>query len=216
MRILQTPRRIARAGFTLIELLAVILIIGILMVFLIPRIPEAINQARVTSCKQNMLEIYKGMMLYQTKFQRAPAQSGVKFFAELVDKGALENTEGVVKRLTCPGVDIGALDLGTIEDPKQWFVPLDQVDGRRSAYAGRDCKNHPLRHFPASGDEALVADDNDGGNNHKTETVVLWGDGSVTTFELKSDKIRELLHGEEHLEVGPGSPIESLRVLSLN
>ena len=50
MRILQTPRRIARAGFTLIELLAVILIIGILMVFLIPRIPVAINQARVTSC----------------------------------------------------------------------------------------------------------------------------------------------------------------------
>jgi len=32
-----------RAGFTLIELLAVILIIGILMTFLLPRIPEAID-----------------------------------------------------------------------------------------------------------------------------------------------------------------------------
>lgn len=216
MRTLHSMRRAARAGFTLIELLAVILIIGILMVFLIPRIPEAINQARVTSCKQNMLEIYKGIMLYQTKFQRPPNQSGVKFFAQLVDKGVLENTEGVVKRLTCPGVNIDALDLGNIPDPKQWFVPLDQVDGRRSAYAGRDCKNHPLRQFPASGDDALVADDNDGGNNHKTETVVLWGDGNVSTYELKDDKIRELLHGEDHLTVGPDSPIKELQALSLN
>ncbi len=216
MPILSRRGRTLSAGFTLIELLTVILIIGILMVFLIPRIPEAIDNAKVTACKANLLEIQKGFIQYYSKFQRAPNQSGVKFFAALVDKGVLENTEGVVKRLTCPGVDIGALDLGTIQDPKQWFLPLDQVNGRRSAYAGRDCKNFPLRQFPTSGNEPLVADDNDGGNNHRTATVVLWGDGNVGTFELKDDKVRQLLGEEEHLTVGPDSPIEELRKLSLD
>ncbi len=38
-----------RAGFTLIELLAAMLILGILMAFLIPKIPEAIEQAKITA-----------------------------------------------------------------------------------------------------------------------------------------------------------------------
>ena len=206
-----------KAGFTLIELLAVILIIGILMTFLLPRIPEAIDHAKVTACRKNMQEIYNGLNLYYAKFNRAPNQSGVKFFAMLIDKGCFDNTDAVVKKLTCPGVDIGVLELNNIPDPKQWFVPLDKVDGRYSSYAGRNCKEFPLRSWPPGSDEVLVSDDNDPSMNHRTSTVYLLGDGSAATFELKDDKIRALLGPDVNvLVVGKDSPVPELRKLSLD
>src|SRR6185503_17199024 len=98
-----------------------------------------------------------------------------------------ENTKTSAQKLTCPGVDIGGLAIGQIDDPEQWFANLDSIDGDYSSYAGRDTKNFPLRKFPGSGKEPLVADDNVGDpdqGNHRTTTNVLYADGSVGTFEL--------------------------------
>jgi type II secretory pathway pseudopilin PulG len=208
--------RLARAGFTLIGLLAVILIIGILMTFLLPRIPEAIDQTRVTACKKNMQEIYGAMTLYQTKFNRVPKESGARFLAVLISSGTLENTKGAVQKLTCPGVDIGALTIGDLE-PDQWFSDLELVDGSYTAYAGRDTEEYPLRKWPAAGTEVLVADDNDPEMNHRTATVVLYGDGSVDTYELSDLRDKGVLSPDEDLLiVGPESPVEALRKLSLD
>lgn len=214
--LIATARRTARKGFTLIELLAVILIIGILMTFLLPRIPEAIDAAKVTACKKNMQEIWNGMMIYHGKYNRVPTESGARFLGVLVSRGALDNSEDAVRKLTCPAVDLGALTIGDL-DPEEWFSDLEVVDGTFTAYAGRNTEDYPLRKFPGSGKEALVADDNDPEMNHRTTTVVLYLDGHVGTFELKEEQENgNVGEDEDVLIVGPESPIEALQKLSLD
>lgn len=212
--------RALRAGFTLIEILAVILIIGILMAWLLPRIPEAIDSAKVTACKKNLQEINSGLIQYKAKFNRVPNYSGVKFFACLIDKGVWENTKFTADKMRCPSVDIGALELGNIENPETWFKPLDQVNGSYSSYAGRDTKNFPLKDYPGSGKDPVIADDNESSTeegNHRTTTCVLYASGDIGTFELATLRDQGTIDAETKvLKVGPDSPLEELRKLSLD
>jgi prepilin-type N-terminal cleavage/methylation domain-containing protein len=211
--------RLARRGFTLIELLAVILIIGILMVFLLPKIPEAIDSAKVTACKANLNEIGKGLLIYSDKYKSIPNESGVRFFAALIYKGAWDNNETSAKKLSCPGVTDASLAIGAIEDPKQWYSNKDILDGTYSAYAGRDMKLHPIKKFPGGGQNVLVADDNEGGEgNHRTATVCLYDDLSVRVIELFPLYEKGVLNkdSDKYLKVGPESPVEDLQKLSLD
>jgi prepilin-type N-terminal cleavage/methylation domain-containing protein len=209
-------RALRQAGFTLIELLAVILIIGILATFLLPKIPEAIDQAKVTGCQKNLTEIHTGLMAYEAKFHRLPKRenSGVRFFAILIASGTWEDSKTSAEKLTCPGVDPSVLTVGDL--PKEeWYADLELVDGGYSTYAGRDTINYPLRSL--SGKDVLVADDNDGGMNHRTTTNVLYGDGRARGIEIYTLQEEGILDKEEKLlVVGPESPLEELQVLSLD
>ena len=65
--------------------------------------------------------------------------------------------------------------------------------------------------------DLLVADDNDPEMNHPTTTNCLWGDGAVRAFELvELQEDGTISPEEEILLVGPDSPVEDLRKLSLD
>ena len=220
MQTLQTQARriahLARRGFTLIELLAVIMIIGILSVFLIPRIPEAIDAAHVTACEANLKEIYKGLMLHNEKFGDLPQHSGVRFFTSIITRKVYPNVKNTANKMTCPGVKPSALGSLVGREATEWYADAEAIDGQSSSYAGRDIQEAPLRKFPGSGKQPLVGDDNDGGMNHNTETLVLYDDGNVQRWNNVTLEEQGVLAIDEELIVGPDSQVEELRKLSLD
>jgi len=218
MRTARNSRR-QRRGFTLIELLAVIAIIGILAVALLPNIPMFIGASRVAACAENMREIHAGLLAYEVKYKDVPRESGVRFFTSLITRRVWENSKQDARRLTCPGVRPG--ELGLPEDPETWYANPDDIYGNSSAYAGREVPKAgqgEIQRFKwDSSTEPLVADDNVGGMNHDTTTNVLYGNGAVETFELAILQEQGVISMDtEILVVGPDSPVEDLRKLSLD
>ena len=54
-----------RGGFTLIEIMVVLAIVGILATFLVPRIIDRPDQARVIKARQDILQIHQALQMYR-------------------------------------------------------------------------------------------------------------------------------------------------------
>jgi prepilin-type N-terminal cleavage/methylation domain-containing protein len=86
-------------GFTLVELLVVIVIIGILAGLLLPAITRAIHSAKVTSCANNLKQMWSLQFSYMNSYggrmKAMPSVTGSAFWGALtsVNPPLIENEE---------------------------------------------------------------------------------------------------------------------------
>jgi prepilin-type N-terminal cleavage/methylation domain-containing protein len=99
MQILHRSKMNQVHGFTLIELLVVIMIIAILVSIAIPALSNAINSAKKTTAKNQVVQIATAITAYETEYGRLPAFSGSNMIssniAMLTSADASNNPRGI-------------------------------------------------------------------------------------------------------------------------
>ncbi|MBL8767321.1 MAG: type II secretion system protein [Planctomycetes bacterium] len=203
-------------GFTLIEILVVIAIIASLIALAVPTLMGALENSRVTECKSNLRQIGQSMAIWMGRGSKSgyfPKESGVKFLLVLNRDGQITGKD--TKVFLCPG----AKDQNwTAEDSTMGsaYKDWDALDSTTISYAGRDTKNFPINQNRGN-EEVIAADDNEGRSNHKFAINYLYADWSVQEFDQVVDAREQGITIPEggYLEIGPDSPLEMFKKLSV-
>jgi prepilin-type N-terminal cleavage/methylation domain-containing protein len=196
-------------GFSLIEILVVITIIGILVGLAVPAMQNVQENARVTNCQSNLRQIAQGLLAFKNRNNNNwPGETGIRFFLCLAKYDAIDKKDMGV--FICPGTSI---DNQGGEAYKDW----DSIDSTMTSYAGRDTKNHPIKKS-REGDEVIVGDDNEGGDNHRTQTVFVYADAVPKFFDRKIDAEKRGIVFDDELPVvvGSESEVEELKKLQID
>ena len=188
-------RRLLSSGRELAIAVLVLLGISLAFVFFLPRIPEAIDEAKLIACEQNLGMIHKFAADHARVHGNLPAASGEAFYEALFPEYPGESL--LVEQLHCPGVV---------------FEHLPSREALYRGYAFRDNIEFPAR--LGDPDRALAACGNLERQNHPDVTLVLMADGTIRSFSLVKLREQGTLPAEEKsLLVGADSPLTLLREL---
>jgi len=208
------------AGFTLIALMVVIFIISMLAVWLLPNVLGAQETANKLGDERNLGWHYQNMQMYKTRYKgRMPRYGGHKFVFDPWCRGVVSHTDQNRDRFFSPQV-LATGDWRYDEllemDVKEIWSDIDEISSADTNYAGR-AREH--KRTMLSGDQIIMATDNEEGNIYKDGTViVLFGDGVTRQLNRDPDLAK---HGysqdiddeDEHIEVGPESLHPGLKLL---
>lgn len=79
-------------GFTLIEIMVVVVIIGLLAAFIVPRVMDRVDEARVTKVKADLQAIETALAMYRLDTARLPtSQQGLSALVRKPDDPTLRN-----------------------------------------------------------------------------------------------------------------------------
>ncbi len=212
-------RSLRRAGFTLVELLAAMAILSLLVGLSLTLVSKAKATANETACQQQLRDIALVLQTYvdNRREGRYPKENGIKFLLSMVKDGYIAGD--ALKKFACPGTEVETFDPN---DPDKkigsGLTDWDNLNADCTSYAGRANKEFPIRKDKLD-QEAIASDDNwyagQGVPNHGDITFFVYADGHIGKALISNYK-DELPEGQDWLPVGPDSPDENLKKLSID
>ncbi|MBM4191874.1 MAG: type II secretion system protein GspG [Gammaproteobacteria bacterium] len=96
-------RRNKTRGFTLIEIMVVVVIIGLMAAFIVPRVMDRVDEARVTKVRADLQAIETALAMYRLDTARLPSTTqGLTALVQKPEDPALRNwrTGGYMTRVS--------------------------------------------------------------------------------------------------------------------
>ena len=178
-------------------MIAIIAIIALLTILAMTAVTSAQEKSRVIACKLQLRKIVQTMKAYVDKNGEWPVKCGLSF---LVLKDDLSSN------FVCTGLEYDNKGKAHKDEDDDYLTAI--------GYAGRNNIAHPID-INRLDKMVIAADANDGRGNHKYITNVAYADGTVVQFDARDYEDHLGLLGIDYIPVGPDSPIEELRVLSV-